>query len=346
MIKRKCLLIMTATALSLSLFFTSYVNAAPQSKRLCGNNRYETCSAILEEGWKSSCDYAVLVNGEDFPDALCASILAKKYNAPILLTQNNTLDENSYNQLKRLKVKQVFIVGGDFVVKSTIENSIKDLGIQVKRYEGLNRNHTSVEIAKQIGTDNGVILATDKDFADALSVSPIAAKLQIPILLMPKDTVPKSVKNFINSVDIPKTYVLGGLDLISDNVASEFPNVQRIDGKDKYERNINIINAFSDKFNFDNIYFAYSEKFADALSGSALAALNANPIILMGDVPTNVTSNFIQNKINSIKQISVLGGTADIKDSEIDILINSNNTNFNNSHFNIQQKKDSKFHCK
>lgn len=63
---------------------------------------------------RNTSDYAILVNGENFPDALSASVLAKKYNAPILLTGSSSLDDTASNQLTRLKVKKVFIVGGKY----------------------------------------------------------------------------------------------------------------------------------------------------------------------------------------------------------------------------------------
>lgn len=316
------------------LALTLCVTAAPakaassiEVKRLWGMDRYATCSEIVKEGWASS-DYAVIVNGENFPDALSASTLAKNYNAPILLTQSNTLDKNALNHLKRLKVKNVFIVGGDFVVNKSVENYIKNnLGIQTKRYSGIDRNETSVKVAEQIGIDNGIIIAIDSEFADALSIAPIAGKLNIPIILVPKDKVPSSVKNFILGKTIPKTYVLGDTDIISDTVASKFPNVQRITGKDKYERNINIIKTFADKLELNSACLAYSEKFADALSGSALAALNGNPVILVGDNPAQVTSDFI--KSNHFSKLDVLGGVAGIKDATLTNLTSSQNDDSN-----------------
>lgn len=325
MIKRKILLSFLAFALALLMLSGSQIEAAElQSKRLWGDNRYATCVSIVQEGWNDQSHYAIIVNGENFPDALSASTLARKYNAPILLTENNKLDTNTYNQLKKLNVKHVFIVGGNFVVEPTVEQEVKNLGIQTERFKGQDRNETSVEVAKQIGTENGIILTTDSDFSDALSMAPIAAKLQIPIILIPKDRVPDSIKNFIASKNIPETYVLGDSSIISDEVVSIFPNTERITGNSKYERNINIIQYFNDKLDFTNVYFAYSHQFADALSGSALAGLKGNPIILVGDIPQSSTKEFLQSKISMIKSISILGGTAGVKDSLIENILDKN----------------------
>ncbi len=295
------------------IFLSSNVKAdSTEVKRLWGNDRYKTCSEIVNEGWQSS-ECAVIVNGENFPDALSASVLAKKYSAPILLTEKDKLNDAAYYQINRLKVKKVFIVGGSGVINQTIEDKLHGMKISTERYYGLDRTATSIAVAKQIGTTNGIILTTDSDYTDALSVAPIASKLQIPIILIPKDSIPSSVSDFIKDKNIPKTYVLGGQDIINDNVTSKFPNVQRINGENKYERNINIINAFSDKFNFESSCLAYSEDFADALSASAFASLNGNPIFLIGDNLLPVTKNFIANK--NFNKMYVIGGTAGIKES-------------------------------
>ncbi len=320
---RKKIISFASVLVCASLFIGSSTKAATdQTKRLWGNDRYQTCSQIVNEGWQSS-EYAVLVNGENFPDALSASVLAKKYNAPILLTQKNNLDSNTQDQLKRLSVKKVLIVGGPGVISSVVQGNLESMGIEVQRFYGADRNETSVAVAKQIGTDKGVILTTDSDYTDALSVAPIAAKLQIPIILVPKDSIPNSVGNFISGKNIIKTYVLGGEDIISENIASKFPNVQRIDGDDKYIRNFNIITSFPDDVDFKNVILASANNFPDALSGSAFAALNGNPIILMGNKSNYYIDNLIGTK--GTKNVYILGGQASVNDNVVSDTINKAN---------------------
>lgn len=304
------------TCLSISVKADSW-----KIKRLYGSNRYETCSKIAEEGWNTS-NYAVIVNGENFPDAMSASVLAKKYNAPILLTESEKLNSNTYSEINRLKVKTVFIVGGTGAVSASVENKLQDMKIQTKRFSGINRNATSVDVANQIGTSNGIILTIDDDYRDALSAAPIAAKLQMPIILVPKYNIPYSVMNFVKTRDIPKTFIIGDKDLISDNVSYGFPNVQRITGKDKFERNINIINTFKDRMNLDSIDLAYGDGFSDALSGSAFAALRGNPIALIGDSPAPATKNYILDK--APENIYVLGGTGVISEATLASLLGKN----------------------
>ncbi len=243
-------------------------------------------------------------------------------------------------------MKKVFIVGGPGVVGPEVEEQLNAIGISTERFYGADRTATSIVVAGQIGTSNGIILTTDSDYTDtSLSAAPIAAKLQIPIILMPKDSVPDSVSNFISGKNISKTYILGDENLISDSVASQFPNVQRISGMDKYDKNINIINTFKDKFDFSNVCLAYSETFADALSGSAFSALNGNPIVLVGDYPSKYTKDFFKDEKDKISKVTIFGGTAGIKDYEVGDII-SGNSNLqldyikNNSIYNFVMKDE------
>ncbi len=58
--------------LSSFVFMSTKVAAAPDQKRFGGIDRYATSISICENNWDKS-DYAVLVSGEGFADALCAA---------------------------------------------------------------------------------------------------------------------------------------------------------------------------------------------------------------------------------------------------------------------------------
>ncbi|MFV3013555.1 cell wall-binding repeat-containing protein [Clostridium botulinum] len=302
-----------------------------QVTRLGGQDRYETNEKIVQQGWQKS-DYAIIVSGEGFADALSSAPLAKKYNAPIILSCNIAIDprySNLYpstiNELKRLEVKKVFIIGGTGVLSNAVESKIKDMGIDTERLCGANRYSTSIAVANKIGTSNGIILTTGDNYTDALSIAPIAGKLQMPIMLSQKDTLDSIQKKFVSNNTIPKAYILGGTDIISDNVASKFSNVKRIATEyNKYDRNLDIATTFKNDMDFSNIILASGEGFADALSGSALAALNGNPIILVGK---GSNSYYITNLLanNNTKNISVLGLQGSINDFTLNSIVNKTN---------------------
>ncbi|HHY26985.1 MAG TPA: cell wall-binding protein [Desulfitobacterium dehalogenans] len=268
--------------------------------RLGGANRYETSVQISKEGWPTGSTYAVLATGNNYPDALSAAPLAQKYNAPILLT-DKTLPQVTLNEITRLKPAQIFICGGTGAISKAIENQLNTMGIITKRLEGKDRYETSVSIAKELGTTSGeLVLVNGYEWSDALSVSPIAAKKGIPILLTDKSVFPDSIKTFVNSNSFYKTYVLGGTDLISNQVKDQLPGSERIGGNNLYERNINILKAFESDLDLSTICIATGSAFPDALSGSALAANLSTAIVLVDN--SNLKSVTTQYSANSLKQ--------------------------------------------
>lgn len=325
--KIACLL---SISLCLGIGVTTRAKAAVNPERIGGANRYDTSIAVSRNGWNTTSDCVVITSGEDFGDALSAAPLAKKYNAPILLVSKDNLDNQSdsasnlTNELSRLKAKKAFIIGGTGAVSSKVEDAIKNKGIEIERISGNDRYDTSIEIAKKVGATNGVVIAAGDDFADALSAAPIAASKEMPIILVPKDKVTDTLQNYLKNNNISKTYVIGDKDIINDDIAKQFPSVERITGNNEYERNIGIINKFSKDLDYDTVYFASRKGFADSLSGSALAALTSSPIILVDENSETAVKDYINNKIKDIGQVNVLGGEGVINTSLLEKVLPTN----------------------
>jgi len=304
----------SALLLSTVLLLPTQVEAAPLSKRLAGSNRYETSSKIALYGWTTS-NYAVVASGEGFADALCSAPLAKKYNAPILLTGKNTLDSNTKAELIRLNVKNLFIVGGPGVVSDNIKNQLESMNIITTRIYGQNRFETSLQVAKSLGTTSGVVVTNGFGFADALSIAPVAAQKGMPILLTDKDDLSSAVKEFLVNSSYSESYIVGGSGVVSDKIASQLKNNIRLGGSSRYGTNSAVLNYFADKFSYDKVYIASGENYPDALSGSALAALSNSPLILVGRSIDDSVMSSIKAQHDKYKNIIVLGGTAVVADS-------------------------------
>ena len=87
-----------------------------KGERISGRSRYETALAIAKRSFNDN-ENVVLASGQVFADSLSAVSLTKKHNAPIILTQSNSLTENAK---KYLNGKNVFIVGGEKTVVNDI----------------------------------------------------------------------------------------------------------------------------------------------------------------------------------------------------------------------------------
>lgn len=303
---------------------TNYKLTIQDVVRLSGKDRFQTAVQVSQRGWKSGSEVVILSRGDDFPDALCASTLSKKFDAPILLTRKDNIDEYTISEIKRLKAKKVFIIGKENAISKNVEKSIKLLGLDIVRLGGDNRYSTSVEIAKTVGVKNEIALATGDNYADALSFASIAANKNIPILLVNKDSISKEVKEFINQTNPKKIYVIGGENVISQNALVGLSNVERIAGEDRYKTNAEIMKYFSSDIDNKIVFTAIggpSEKdFADALSASAYAGKLSSYVVLNKKNETIEFEKSIKDNIKPSTIIYAVGGQDVLSDKSIENL--------------------------
>ena len=109
-----------------------------KGRRVSGKDRYETALEIAKLSFDKN-NNAILASGQVFADSLSAVSLTKKHNAPIILTQSDSLTENAK---KYLNGKNVFIVGGEKTVvndiltrkKPVVKKEDKNLHTKTGRY--------------------------------------------------------------------------------------------------------------------------------------------------------------------------------------------------------------------
>lgn len=312
-------IILFILVLGISLCYPSKAFATPSLHRISGLTRYETASSIAKEGWPNGSKYAVLAYGENFPDALVATPLAVQYDAPILLTDKQSLTPVTKDTLISLGTRNVFIIGGSGVISPNIESQLQSMDITVTRLSGNDRYETSVSIANRISNpESKLIVTTGMDFPDALSISSFAGEKKIPIVLA--DRINDSLKQYLATHNIQQTFVIGNM--ISDSVVNTLPNVAKIQGIDKYDTNLTVLKTLEPYYNFDTVFVATGNNFADALAGSAYAAKTGSPLVLSNDIKNEKTGNYLTNP--KITQLDILGGEGVLPST----LINSYFSNF------------------
>ncbi|MEH6991053.1 cell wall-binding repeat-containing protein [Cytobacillus firmus] len=251
----------------------------PDVYRISGMDRYETAVNVAYEGWQyTGANEILLATGTDFPDALAAAPLGYYLDAPILLTKNNSLPDSVIQAIRDLDVEKVTIIGGTGAVSQGIETYLKNtLGLTVERISGSTRYETAVKIANKLPIQESAIVVSGQNYPDALSIGPYAAITGMPILLSQSNTLPSStavqVKKYNN------TFVIGGTGAVSENVRKQLPSPIRVSGKTRYETSVNVSKYFYSA-GIDSAFVTTGSNFADALTGSVLAGLYVEPIIL------------------------------------------------------------------
>lgn len=291
-------------------------------QRLSGDNRYETSVEVSEKNFKSV-DTVVLASGQNIADALVASSYADIEEAPILLTNKNSISDEVLDEIERLKADKVVIVGGQSSISSSVESRLKKEDIKVTRISGRDRFDTSDKLSQEVSRlskkSSQAILVNGYKNIDALSVSSLATKEDLPILLNGRNTLNMSVKNRLKQMNVKKVYIIGGNNSISSDVEKELNRMQisvvRLSGRDRYETSANIAKyAYKD---FDEAIVASGENPVDALAASTLTGKKEAPILLTNKnkIPKSI-KKIIEDM--DIGKITIVGGENSITDNVMD----------------------------
>ena len=295
---------------------------------LVGSDRYATSIKISKQGWDNA-NNVVLINNSSIADALSATPFAKVKNAPILLTQNNSLNQLTENEISRLGAKNIYIIGGFNSIDESIENYLKDKGLNTIRISGNDRYDTSIKLAKELSKENKlsklVLVNGEKGLADAVSMGAISAKEKMPILLTNQNDDMKEIEELIDNKDISKSYIVGGESLFNKDIEDKLPSVIKISGEDRTETNSKVIDYFYNNSVLDNLYVAKNgenkeDDLVDALSVGVLAGKTESPVIIVGDGIKDVQKSLIKKK--EFRYITQIGGNGNEKAfSEIENLV-------------------------
>lgn len=192
--------------------------------RLYGANRFETAIAIGNEVMKNNnTKTAVLATASNYPDALAISPYASMNKYPILFTNLNTLDAKTKNFLTTYGINNVIIPGSPGVVSNNVVAELTSIGIISTRVSGPNRYDTALAIVSKYEASftNDLCIATGTNFPDALAGGVLAAKKQVPLLLVGKDAVQANVLTYIKNKGDINIFVLGSPGVVSSDVINQ-----------------------------------------------------------------------------------------------------------------------------
>ncbi|UOQ45140.1 cell wall-binding repeat-containing protein [Halobacillus salinarum] len=275
-----------------------FFGETPQKEvwRINGADRYETAIEIAENGWFEGADTIILARGFNFPDALAGAPLAYRLDAPILLNPKDKLHPKVRDAIREFGASKVIILGGTGAISASVEKELKDkLHVKTKRIGGTNRYETAGKIADELGYYDSAVLAYGGNYPDALSIASYAAVNGMPVLLTEKNNVPKATTISLEGVD--DTIIVGGSGVISNQVKNEIQahHPVRIAGKNRYDTSAQIVEQLGMDAYFMTV--ATGESYADALTGSVLAAKWQEPLVLVkkDEIPKEVKNLMEEN---------------------------------------------------
>lgn len=299
-------------------------------KRLSGENRFLTALDTAKELYEEP-ETVIIANARDGSvDALSAGPLAKALNAPMLLVETESIEEDVLKYIRNDKLKKVVFVGGNGSISEKLRDKItEDLDVKVERLYGKNRYETSLEIVKELVSSQGfnkeVILVNGENNADALSATPYAVMKKYPILVVSNSMDMDKVKNYLDGLGISKSMVIGGSRSVEDATIEklDLSNELRIKGENRYITSQNVAKHLMKEKNYVNgliLANGKNESSIDALTASTLLNKVNSPILLVkGEEYSDNLKSFVDEMKLDPFVAYIVGG-----DSSIDMEIENN----------------------
>ncbi|GAA2021268.1 hypothetical protein GCM10009839_17740 [Catenulispora yoronensis] len=263
----------------------------PVVNRVAGADRYATAIQVSQTSFPKagSAPAVVLATAENFPDALSGVPLATAKGAPLLLSPSAASDPRVVAELRRVLAPggTVYVLGG---VNAVSDQAVAALGLpgdQIKRIAGGDRFATSLAIAHALGNPGGnVVLATGRNFPDALAAGPFAAvyggsasgsatATPAAILLTDDTKLTPAIAGYVAHAH--SVAAVGGQAVTA---AAGLPNrdaAAQFQGTDRWSTSAKVAAAFPAP---TTAGVATGMKFADALTGAAMLAAAHSPLLL------------------------------------------------------------------
>jgi len=217
-----------------------------------------------------------------------------------------------------LSYKSVDTAGNSSTVHDVEFSTTRTLPVEETPVEGEDRFDTAVAVSEAAFPDGAdwVVIATGRNWPDALGGSALAGALDGPILLTDTTILPDAVAGEIERLGASNAIILGGTAAVGANVETSLntllgsANVERIAGADRYltadavgARTIDELGA-----GFDGTAFVVTgANYPDALAAAPLASGLHWPLFL---TRTTGISGATDTAMDGVDYVLVLGGTA------------------------------------
>jgi hypothetical protein len=214
---------------------------------------------------------------------------------------------------------EIIVVGGEAAVSSAVAQQLGNLGM-VMRLGGLDRYETNRALynnatGRQTTKSSTAIIATGTSFADALSISPLAARDGSPVFLVPT-TVSADFASQLKDYGFTHAIIVGGASAVETGAETTLANagissVERWSGASRYATSLAIAQNLvgSNGFSLDGFVFATGSKFPDALASGPYAGTLNSPLLLADSSSDTLnTLNWLNDNRASVSDYYQCGG--------------------------------------
>lgn len=257
-----------------------------------GKDRAETSIEVSKFLFKES-KTVVVCDGRSFVSSISASNISSNLDTPVLINNEDVINKKVLDEISRLGAETAYYVYEDNhdknieVLKSKVKNVIPISGaasfeISLKAYKS-----TGLEAKK-------IVLASNNNFADGVSISSYSSKNGYPIFLVDSE-ISDEVAQKINSLGADEVIIAGGDRSISEASKEKINNSTRISGSDRYETSKMIRTRFFK--DSKDLVIASGKNFADTVSALPLAFRLNTSVALVKNSSDDIKDSRIDKKV-------------------------------------------------
>lgn len=256
--------------------------------RRAGPDRMATAAAVSRADFPDGTEVAVLARADEPADALSGAALAVAEGAAVLLSWPDDLPPTTREELARLGVRRVVLLGGESALGPDVVAELEDDGLEVDRVAGPDRFGTAAEVAARLpdGADMAVV-ANGTRYADALGGAAIGAAERAPLLLVTTDDVPAATERALRDRPLREVVVVGGEQVVSRSVIERLSQicdcaVRRVAGAERSATSVELAEYAIAEHAFDGtrVVLARGDVVVDAVAGAARAGRLRAPLLL------------------------------------------------------------------
>lgn len=293
-----------------------------------GDDRFATSVEISQESYPSGADTVIIATARNWPDALGGAALAGAVDGPILLVDTDSIPDAVKGEIARLGATRAIILGGIGAVKPAVATKLASIGdiTKVTRLGGANRYATAGLVADAAidalgaGFDGTALVATGRNFPDALAGSPLSAANGWPIYLADPGAAPSELATQMKADGVTDAILLGGTAVVSNSYQSKLSSTLsgsaiRLAGNNRYATGvaIAIYGVDSAGLAWDGLALATGENFPDALAGGVLCARRGSVMLLTdGASLSSPVDAVLEDNRDMIGDVYYLGGNGAI----------------------------------
>lgn len=310
------------------------------AQRFAGADRYATSLEVarqLAAEAGDTVDWAVVVSGRSWPDAVVASSVAGALGAPILLTPPDRLRPDTARFLDEAGVANVMVIGSDdrSGISDSVVADLRQAGHSVEQISAGDRYSTSVAAARRLsrirrsldlnttavgslpGLGTTAIVASGAVFADALVSGPVSARGGHPVLLTPPESLDPQVAAYLADAAVDHVVLMGGVAALNASVEEALEDlgftVTRLAGATRFETAVLLSEfvegRYSERpecFGTVQIGMARSDVPFDAFSAGPLLARRCASLLLTSPLSANAAT---QSRLDTARRSAAAAGS-------------------------------------